>query len=101
MGILRWTAVARLDPLADASFCAQLALAWRRVMVRRFGSPVEQASCLLCHCNPRTSRALVRSTETDLFAIGGKRRMATLTKEKKASKTQLKLQPLGDRVVVR
>jgi chaperonin GroES len=27
--------------------------------------------------------------------------MATLTKEKKQSKTQLKLQPLGDRVVVR
>lgn len=27
--------------------------------------------------------------------------MATLTKEKKPSKTQLKLQPLGDRVVVR
>jgi chaperonin GroES len=27
--------------------------------------------------------------------------MATLTKEKKASKTQLKLQPLGDRVVVK
>src|SRR6185436_13804489 len=29
------------------------------------------------------------------------RRMATMTKEKKATKTQLKLQPLGDRVVVR
>src|SRR5258705_11793515 len=29
------------------------------------------------------------------------RRMATMTKEKKGSKTQLKLQPLGDRVVVR
>jgi chaperonin GroES len=27
--------------------------------------------------------------------------MATMTKEKKASKTQMKLQPLGDRVVVR
>ena len=27
--------------------------------------------------------------------------MATLTKERKATKTQLKLQPLGDRVVVR
>jgi chaperonin GroES len=27
--------------------------------------------------------------------------MATLTKEKKGSKTQMKLQPLGDRVVVR
>ena len=27
--------------------------------------------------------------------------MATMTKEKKATKTQLKLQPLGDRVVVR
>jgi chaperonin GroES len=27
--------------------------------------------------------------------------MATMTKERKASKTQLKLQPLGDRVVVR
>jgi len=27
--------------------------------------------------------------------------MATMTKEKKGSKTQLKLQPLGDRVVVR
>jgi chaperonin GroES len=27
--------------------------------------------------------------------------MATLTKEKKSTKTQLKLQPLGDRVVVR
>jgi len=27
--------------------------------------------------------------------------MATMTKEKKASKTHLKLQPLGDRVVVR
>jgi chaperonin GroES len=27
--------------------------------------------------------------------------MATMTKEKKASKTQVKLQPLGDRVVVR
>src|SRR5262245_46645993 len=29
------------------------------------------------------------------------RRMATMTKEKKSSKTGLKLQPLGDRVVVR
>jgi chaperonin GroES len=28
-------------------------------------------------------------------------RMATATKEKKSAKTQLKLQPLGDRVVVR
>src|SRR5437764_6303416 len=40
-------------------------------------------------------------TKSLFIRFGGTRRMATMTKERKPTKTQLKLQPLGDRVVVR